>query len=262
MDGRVIFTMRIRILGCSGGIGAALRTTSLLVDGDTLIDAGTGIGDLTLEEMRQIRHVFFTHSHLDNTCGLPLLVDTIFDHLKTPLTVYGRAETLEAVRKNIFNWVMWPDFGELPGKHNPVLTYQPVPLGDKVTLGDRSFHMIEVDHTVPGVGYIIEHKGKVFAFTGDTYTNDTFWAAANTYPKVDALMVEAAFANSNRKLADMAKHYCPETLAADIKKFKHHCPLYITHLKPGSEDVIFQEILKAMPDRQVRRLTGGEVFEL
>ena len=47
--------------------------------------------------MRQIRHVFFTHSHLDHTCGLPLLVDTIFDHLKTPLTVYGRAETLEAV---------------------------------------------------------------------------------------------------------------------------------------------------------------------
>ena len=254
--------MGIRILGCSGGIGAALRTTSLLIDGDTLIDAGTGIGDLTLDEMRQIRHVFFTHSHLDHTCGLPLLVDTIFDSLKTPLTVYGRPETLEAVRTHIFNWIMWPDFAELPVKHNPVLVYKPLKLGERVTLGERSFHMIEVDHTVPGAGYILERLGKVFAFTGDTYTNDTFWEAVNRYPRVDALMMEAAFANRNRKLADMAKHYCPETLTADLKKFKHRCPVYITHLKPGGEDLIFEEIRAANPDRQMIRLMGGEVFDL
>ena len=34
-------TMKIRVLGCSGGIGGGLRTTSLLVDEDILIDAGT-----------------------------------------------------------------------------------------------------------------------------------------------------------------------------------------------------------------------------
>src|SRR5690242_12326797 len=208
--------MRIRILGCSGGIGASLRTTSLLVDKDMLVDAGTGLGDLTLEEMRGIRHVFLTHSHLDHTCGLPLLVDTIFDHLKTPLTVYGRRETLEAVQKYIFNWVMWPDFAELPSKDKPVLIYKPLNLGARVDIDGRKLHMIEVNHTVPGAGYVIEKDGRVFAFSGDTFTNDSFWAAVNTYPKVDALMVETAFANGNRKLADMAKHYCPETLAEDL----------------------------------------------
>ena len=190
--------MRIKILGCSGGIGAELRTTSLLVDRDILIDAGTGIGDLTLDEMRHIRHVFLTHSHLDHTSGLPLLLDTIFDHLKTPLTVYGRAETLEAVRKHIFNWIMWPDFAELPDKQKPVLLYKPLKLGARESLDGRNLHMVEVNHTVPGAGYIIEREGKVFAFSGDTYTNDSFWAAVNAYPRVDALMVETAFANSNR----------------------------------------------------------------
>ena len=34
--------MKLRVLGCSGGIGGDLRTTSLLLDHDTLIDAGTG----------------------------------------------------------------------------------------------------------------------------------------------------------------------------------------------------------------------------
>ena len=254
--------MRIKILGCSGGIGAELRTTSLLVDKDTLVDSGTGLGDLTLDDMRHIRHLFLTHSHLDHTCGLPLLVDTIFDHLKTPLTVYGRAETLEAVRKHIFNWIMWPDFAELPSKDKPVLLYKPLKLGERITLDGRNIHMIEVNHTVPGAGYVIEKQGKVFAFSGDTFTNDTFWKAVNAYPKVDVLMVETAFANSNRKLADMAKHYCPETLAEDLAKLKHDPDIYITHLKPGSEDMIFEEIMAALPKRRVHRLKGGEVFNL
>jgi len=56
--------MKLRIRGCSGGIGANLRTTAMLLDDDVLIDAGTGVGDLTLDEMLRIDHVFVTHSHL------------------------------------------------------------------------------------------------------------------------------------------------------------------------------------------------------
>src|SRR6188472_732012 len=41
-------TMKIRVLGCSGGIGGGLRTTAMLVDHDILVDAGTGVGDLSL----------------------------------------------------------------------------------------------------------------------------------------------------------------------------------------------------------------------
>ena len=41
--------MKVRILGCSGGIGGRhLRTTSMLVDHDIQIDAGTGVADLSL----------------------------------------------------------------------------------------------------------------------------------------------------------------------------------------------------------------------
>ena len=43
--------MQLRVLGCSGGIGRHLRTSSYLVDEDILLDAGTGVGDLTLSEM-------------------------------------------------------------------------------------------------------------------------------------------------------------------------------------------------------------------
>ena len=69
--------MLVRVLGCSGGIGGNLRTTSMLVDQDILVDAGTGVGDLSLSELQLVDHVFITHSHLDHVAMLPFLVDTV-----------------------------------------------------------------------------------------------------------------------------------------------------------------------------------------
>ena len=62
--------MQIRVLGCSGSIAAGSRTTSFLLDDDVLIDAGTGVGDLTLDEMARIDHIFVTHSHLDHVLSI------------------------------------------------------------------------------------------------------------------------------------------------------------------------------------------------
>ena len=69
--------MKVRVLGCSGAIAQGCRTTSFLINHNILIDAGTGVGDLTLEEMRRIDHVFLTHSHLDHVAALPLMLDSV-----------------------------------------------------------------------------------------------------------------------------------------------------------------------------------------
>ena len=117
--------MRIRTLGCSGGIGAGSRTTALLIDNDVLIDAGTGIGDLALDDLHAIRHVFLTHAHLDHVAGLPMLVDANFDeNFEVPVTVYARTETLEALKSHLFNDVIWPDFAKFPDEMNPMLQLQ------------------------------------------------------------------------------------------------------------------------------------------
>ena len=69
--------MQVRVLGCSGGICQGVATTSFLIDKDILVDCGTGVSELTLEEMRNIRHIFITHSHLDHIASIPLLADTL-----------------------------------------------------------------------------------------------------------------------------------------------------------------------------------------
>ena len=255
--------MQIKILGCSGGIGAGLRTTAIRIDDDILIDTGTGIGDMTLPEMRAVRHVFMTHSHLDHTAGLPLLVDTVFEsRLEDPLNVYGRHETLEAMRKHIFNWILWPDFSALPSAESPVMRFRTIGLGEAVNVGERKVVAVDVNHTVPGVAYIIEHNDRIFAFSGDTAANETLWAALNALPRLDLLVVETAFGNRNEHLAWLARHYCPQSLATDLAKLQHDPDIWITHLKPGAEDEIFEEVRSAVPNRRLHRLVGGETFTL
>ncbi|MEE8119113.1 MAG: 3',5'-cyclic-nucleotide phosphodiesterase [Gammaproteobacteria bacterium] len=255
--------MRIKILGCSGGIGAGLRTTAILINDEVLIDTGTGIGDLTLDQMRKIRNVFLTHSHMDHTCGLPLLVDTIFETLlDSPLDVIAQPKTMNAVKKHIFNWILWPDFSSLPTAETPVMRYRVMNPGTSQTVAGIEFTMIEVNHTVPGVGYIAQKDGKYFAFSGDTTTNDNFWNAVNELPRLDLLVVETAFSNRNEELAWLARHYCPKTLAFDLRKLKHDPAIWITHLKPGAETEIFKEIEEEVTTWRVKRLMGGEEFEL
>jgi ribonuclease BN (tRNA processing enzyme) len=87
--------MKLRILGCSGGIGGRhLRTTSFLLDHDILIDAGTAAADLSIAELAAIDHVFLTHTHLDHIASLPLMIDTVADRRSQPLVVYGTEAVL------------------------------------------------------------------------------------------------------------------------------------------------------------------------
>lgn len=255
--------MRVRVLGCSGGISQNVATTSFLIDDDILLDAGTGVCDLSLDEMRRIKHIFITHSHLDHITSIPLLADTLFDDLiGQPIIVHAQAETIKALRDHVFNWTIWPNFTELPHKTNAVLKLETMVAGTVYELSGRQVEMISVNHAVPGVGYSVKKGGKVFAFSGDTTSNENFWASLNKHDSLDLLFVESAFANKDIELAKIAFHYCPQLLAKDLKKLKHKTRVYITHLKPGSEQEIIRQCQAALPDWDVKQLKSGDFFQL
>ena len=254
--------MKLRVLGCSGGVGNALRTTSLLIDDDILIDAGSGVGELSLEELRKIRHVFLTHSHLDHFSFLPLLVDSIFPSISEAVVVHAQPVTLEALKTHVFNWTIWPDFSQLPTPASPVMRYAPLRPGEIMELGGRCIEMIEVEHIVPGVGYRVECASGAFAFSGDTSTNDNLWQVLNARGRLDLLLVEAAFSNADEDLSHKAGHYTPRLLAADLKKLAHSPAIHISHTKPGQEELILRECREAIRDREIHSLHSGQVFEL
>ncbi|MFO8023962.1 MBL fold metallo-hydrolase [Thiohalophilus sp.] len=254
--------MELQVLGCSGGVGNGLRTTTMMIDEDILIDAGTGVGDLTLEQMAGLRHIFLTHSHLDHIASIPLLVDSVFEHLHEPITIHAQQVTIDALRTHIFNNVIWPDFAALPHPDRPVLRYQPMQPGESRQVRNIRFEMVPVNHVVPGVGYIVRNSPQVFAFSGDTTTNDTFWARLNQLERLDLLIVEAAFADDDIDICRRAGHYCPALLAEDIAKLTHQPEVYITHNKPGGEGEIFAECARAITTHSVNRLSAGARFTL
>lgn len=253
--------MRIRILGCSGGIGAGSRTSAMLIDDDVLIDAGTGIGDLALEDLDTIRHVFLTHAHLDHIAGLPMLVDRVFDENFTePLTVYAREETLRAIQEHLFNGVIWPDFAKLPTAARPMLRYQVCSPGDTVTIQHRDFYAVDVMHSVPSLGFTVRNSGGAFAVSGDTKSNETLWPVLNACKDLKILVIEVSFPDEMERLATESGHYCPSTLTRDLEKLRHNPDIWLTGMKPGEESAILEQVIKAIPDRKIQMLSSGTVL--
>jgi 3',5'-cyclic-nucleotide phosphodiesterase len=256
--------MRVEILGCSGGIGGnGMRTTSLLVDNDILIDAGTGVGDLSLERLAAIDHVFITHAHLDHIACLPLMVDSVGELRERPVTMYATRETLEIVRKHIFNWQIWPDFSQIPTPENPFLRFAAIEVGQTVTLGTRSITPLPATHTVPAVGYHLHNQasGASLAFSGDTCICDPLWEFLNTIGDLRYLIIEAAFADRERDLALLSKHLCPSLLLDELAKLRARPEVLVTHAKPNQQEQIALEISAGNSPHRPRMLAPGVTLE-
>lgn len=254
--------MKVRILGCSGGIGGRrLRTTSILVDHDILIDAGTGVGDLSLAELALIDHVFLTHSHLDHIASLPLLIDSVSDLRQKPVTVYATAATLAIIGEHIFNWVIWPDFTVIPSRERALMQYREIVLGESVRLGARAITALPAEHTVPAVGYQLDSGAGSLVFTGDTTVNSSFWPVVNQIVNLRYLLIETAFPNRDRRLAEISKHLCPSMLADELKKLTIDAEIHISHLKPSQIELTMAEIKACAGARRPRMLYNNQTFE-
>jgi ribonuclease BN (tRNA processing enzyme) len=254
--------MRLRVLGCSGGIGGRhLRTTSFLLDGDVLVDAGTGVGDLTLAELSQIDHIFITHSHLDHVTSIPFLVDTVGGMRAKPLTIYATRATIEILKNHLFNWAIWPDFTEIPTPEAPFMRYREMEVGATVTLGNRRITAIPARHTVPAVGYHLDSGAASLVFTGDTGQNDALWRIVNRIANLKFLIIETAFSNKERQLAEVSRHLCPATLAEELAKLERSPEIYITHLKPGEIEPTMLEIEECAGAFRPRMLQNNLVLE-
>ena len=90
--------MNFQVLGCSGAIAAGCRTTAFLLDDDVLIDAGTGVGDLSLDALARIDHILISHSHLDHVLAIGLLADSVM-RLRGAPPAAGRSRCTRCPRR-------------------------------------------------------------------------------------------------------------------------------------------------------------------
>lgn len=254
--------MRLSILGCSGGIGADLRTTCLLLDEDTLIDCGTGAGDLELARMIGINQVFLTHAHLDHVAMLPMLADSAGNFRKEPLTVYALRDTIAILKSHIFNSGIWPDYTIEPSPEKPYIRFETIAAGQTVHLGgDRKITALPAAHSVPAVGYLLDSGGSSFAFSGDSTYCEAFWRALNNAKNLRYLLIEVTFLNNRGEGAKTSGHMTPALLAAGLRKLEHPARILITHMETGREDDTMREIVTLSGDFGPVAVRRGQVFE-
>jgi ribonuclease BN (tRNA processing enzyme) len=255
--------MKVRILGCSGGIGGRhLRTTSILIDNDILIDCGTGVADLSIADLAQIDHVFLTHTHMDHIACLPLMLDAVGDMRNRPLIVHAIPAVEEILRTHIFNWAVWPDFSEIPSAETPWLRFEALSVGQIVELQGRHIVPLPASHTVPAVAYQLDSGQASLVFSGDTGPCRELWQAVNAIDNLRTLIIETAFSNRERKLAEASRHLCPSMLLEELRFLQSRPEVYITHLKPGQIELTMQEIEDSIGEFKPRMLQNNQVFEL
>lgn len=250
--------MRLTVLGCSAGIGGARRTTALLLDEDVLIDAGSGVGDLSLEQMAQVDHVFLTHAHLDHSGFVPLLADAAAFLRSSPLRVHALPQTIAALQQNMLNGRLWPDYSALPSPEHPYIRLVPVAPGVTTLLGQRRITPLPVRHSVPAVGYWLDSGDASFVYSGDTGDCVEFWDALNGIGNLRYLMIETTLLNAASHAP--SGHLSAESLARGLARLRHPVQLLITHMEPGKEEAIFAEVMAACGAFRPERLQQERQF--
>jgi ribonuclease BN (tRNA processing enzyme) len=257
--------MQIRVLGCSGAIAAGSKTTAFFVAPDVLVDAGSGVGDLTLKELAQIDHILISHSHLDHILSIALLADTVMRERRKqhrgPIHVHALPETIAALRTHIFNNIIWPDFTRLPSVEHPALKLCPIQVGERLTLGGKTFEVLSAQHTVPAVGFALKGEQGWWVYTGDTGPNPTLWQRL-AQMKVQHLVIETAFSNDECELANISQHLCPTTLGRELAFLEGSVQVHITHIKPGEVQAVMAQVKQLCTSHRLGELKAGQVLEL
>jgi ribonuclease BN (tRNA processing enzyme) len=239
-----------------------MRTTSLLVDDDVLVDAGTGVNELSLEALVKIDHIFITHSHLDHIAFLPLLLDTVMGLRTMPVIVHANVQVINILKLHVFNWLIWPDFNKIPDSKNPFLIFNELIDGDRVTINKKTITALPANHVVPANGYQISSSAGNLVFTGDTVGGNIFWDAVNKIKNLKYLIIETAFSDAEADLASISKHLCPKSLAVELSHLKSNPEIFITHLKPGEDTTIIKEIASNPKTQHCKALRQNQLFEL
>jgi len=178
--------------------------------------------------------------------------------------VHALPQTLQALKTHIFNGVIWPDFTRLPSAEQPLLAFEPFAIGDVLAIGERRIEVLPAEHTVPAVGFAVlgaTPDAGAWVFTGDTGPNPALWQRLRSL-RIAHLVIETAFSDEERALAQISRHLCPETLGRELAQLEGSIEVHITHIKPGEVEAVMGQIGGLCSGHRIAVLTSGQVIAL
>ncbi len=240
--------MEIKILGASGGDYNRFRSTSILVNEKTLVDAGAVVSLLNIDEIIKIEDVILTHPHIDHIKDLAMISDLIVKKRKKPLNIWGSKHTISVLKRHLFNDLLWPDFTRIPLKKNPTIRYRLLKSEKINQINSLSVLPVKVNHTVETMGFIIKDNKASFAISGDTGPTEKLWQFVNREENLKCIFIELSFPESQKDIAIDSKHLTPLMLKNELEKInKRDIPIFLYHMKP-----LYIETLKSETNRLLK----------
>lgn len=254
--------MNIRVLGSYGSRLPGQHSSSLLLNDNLLIDAGTVTAALGLEQQLAIDDVLLTHAHLDHMVDLAFLIDNVLTLRQTPLRIWAPPPVLDALHRHLFNDEVWPDFTRLPTAQAPALRLVPLDAGKENEVAGLRVRWARTNHPVWTAGYYLTDGSAGLLHSGDTGVTGAVWSLARDCPQLKIAFVETSFPNRLAALAEASGHLTPALLRQELAKLgRDAVPVKIFHIKPQFLAEIVAE-LNALGDGRLQVLHGGEQFSL
>ena len=252
--------MKIRVIGCDGGMMPGRLTTCFQVTESLFIDAGSIASGMDLNSQRKIRDIFISHTHIDHIKDLSFLADNLLGDSET-INIHALPEVNKGLKKHFFNNIVWPDFTKLPNQNVPFYRLNDIEPEKEYSFGGVKIMVVEVNHTVPSVGFVLKDHESSLVISGDTGPTERIWEISKDLQDLRGFIVEVAFPVSQQAIADGAKHFTPDTLKRELPKFERgKLPIALYHLKPRFSEEIQKEI-KAIGHPAFKFLHNGEVFQ-
>ncbi|HKY06146.1 MAG TPA: 3',5'-cyclic-nucleotide phosphodiesterase [Blastocatellia bacterium] len=255
--------MRVRLLPSTiGGKSEHQALTTFLINERLAVDGGSLGLALAPERMAAIRDIVVTHAHSDHTASLPIFIAEAFTNLDGPVTIYGTAEVVSALREFVFNDQVWPDFEkiDLMTGGGPALRFKVIKACVPIEIAGLRIIPVPVNHVVPTIGLVIEDEQSAVALTSDTYSTDEIWSVAGATERLKAVFVDVSYPNEFEPLAAASRHFTPQTLALDLKKLGRQAEIYAVHIKPSNREQVVRE-LAGLSSPEVRVAEINRVYE-
>ncbi len=247
--------MKIEILGCSGAAAKGFNTTSILINQEVLIDAGSAASVLDEKRLSGIRHILLTHSHIDHIKELPFILDVACFGKGEGIDIWGSGITLNALRKHLFNGILWPKLKQL-GLDNSSCRFITLPKDD-FDLNGLVVKSFKSEHINGARSFMISEGDKHVIFSGDTsYFPRLFNLAASLSGRLKLFFVETSFPDRMIEVARLTGHLTPSIIGRELHRFKK-TRIIAYHIKPR----YFEEVAKDMPEG-MGYVKGGEVFNI
>ncbi len=247
--------MDLKVIGCHGGETPRHRTSAFVIDDRLAVDAGSLTSGMELRAQCALEACLISHAHLDHIRDLATIADNRAQNGCRPLLVAGTKQTIAILKKHFFNNLLWPDFTRIPSAEKPTISYVVLKPEVPTVIAGYTVRSILVSHTIECGAFVIEGKGGSIAYSGDTGPTERLWEVLNDLPPIKAMLMEVSFPNAEHALARASGHHTPETLAADLKKYKYskELPTLLYHIKP---------VFEAKVERECARIKGANLTVL